>query len=362
MHRRRLVATLVLSSVVLAAASALADSSSVSVSLASAPGTRQFYVEDLTGAELTALDLGTGGNQPFRVRVKDTAFASPTAGYQVSATMTNLYRQSGAGYDYGVRIPSSAVSLDFPSSALQANGVSLAMLPTLDLSGTVPSCSSLVAANPTALAGLLLDPLAAPLCALLGSSGKAVSGISVPAAATTITPLLAQLTDLPVQLGGTDSGPFTNADYANGVGAGDTAGATGAPAATARRVMQGTPGLSAALLAQITSAIEAALAGLPLTSGTGASAKASLSGVLGALQSSTNTTTASLGSTLGALGSATQQAAIVNALTAALRTPSIADIQSLTGSYYAFPVLRAAPAAPAAGAYRGTLTVTFVQS
>ena len=68
----------------------------VPVTLPSLGGVRQFAVETVSGTELTGLDLGTGGQQPFRTRVTDTAFANLTQGYSVSATMSNLYLKTGA--------------------------------------------------------------------------------------------------------------------------------------------------------------------------------------------------------------------------------------------------------------------------
>lgn len=71
--------------------------------------------------------------------------------------------------------------------------------------------------------------------------------------------------------------------------------------------------------------------------------------------------TAALGAVLSTLDVA-DQVAVINTLTGTLVPPVLADIVSLNGNYYAFPVLRATPSTPVAGTYDGTLTVTFVQS
>src|SRR3954447_19770766 len=66
------------------------------LSLSPVSGSRQFFVEDLAGQDLTSLDFGRGGTMPFRVRVVDQAYAAPTEAFTVSATINNLYLRTGA--------------------------------------------------------------------------------------------------------------------------------------------------------------------------------------------------------------------------------------------------------------------------
>lgn len=361
-----LVAVALLLGLVALPARAASTGHSTTVSLSPSTGSRQFFVEDLGGHDLTSLAFGSGGTLPFRVRVVDQAYAIPTEQFTVSATVNNLYlRTAPSTYSYPTMVPSSDVSVGFGGSPLNNFGLSFADLPTFTLAGTIPTCATLQAAQPATLAGLTTDLAAAPLCALLGATGTTVSGVSVAGLERTITPALSLL-DVPVQLAtGANTGPFTNADFSAGtIGAGDAARSSGAPAATARTLMTGAPGATANLLNQITTQLQTIVGSLPVTSPVDdpAGAQATMAATLTALQSSANSTIAQLGADLAALGDATKQSAIVNFLSGTLAAPLATDILNLTGTYAAFPVLTANAANAAAGTYEGTMTVTFVQT
>lgn len=347
-------------------APAFADSTSgVAVSLSSLGGTRQFAVENVSGAPLTAISLGTGGMQPFRTHVTDSNFANLTKGYSVAATMSNLYLKTTSGHNYAVKVPSSDVSLAYGTAPLSALGVSLPVLPKLSLSGTLASCANLPSSVQTTLglssAGVPIstDPLVntalTSLCTALGTGVPVAT--TVDSFLQTVVPTLASVADLPTQLTGATPGAFSQADFgADTVGSGDPAKA-GAPAATSLPIMNGTPGLSSALLIQITSKLNAILSAVPLTALDETKAKTSIAAVISAL--SANTTTALVANALNTL-TATQQIAVLNTLVASLLPPSLANIASVSGQYYAFPSLKATPTTPVAGTYDGTLTVTFV--
>lgn len=340
----------------------------VPVSVVGLGGTRQFTVEDVHGADLTAIDLGTGGVQPFRTHVKDTGFTATGQSFSVSATMTNLYLRDGAGHNYAVKVPSSDVAIGFGAVPLSGKGISLDDLPTLSISGTLSSCLNLSAPLKAALGldalGLVLDPSnvnLANLCTLLGVAGGPVTA-TADGVLQTVTPTLSSLLDLPTPLSGATGGTFTNPSFEAGtVGAADPAG-SGAPAATSVPLMSGgamaiTPGLLAAL----TSALTDQLAGLPLVNSTDTGTQTTVAALVAALSASPSAISSTLGAVVAALPLA-DQVTVLETLASTLVAPVAGDVAALNGDYYAFPLLRATPSTPVAGTYDGTLTVTFVQS
>lgn len=349
---------------------------SVDVTVVGLGGTRQFSVEDLSGATLTELDLGTGQAKPFRTRVTDTGFLPASAAsddYTVTATLSNLYLKTGSSsYNYAVKIPSSALAIDFGSTPLAGSGISLQDLPKLSLTGTLSSCLALSDPLKAALGlgtsglldGLPLDPsntALATLCTTLLSTQSLTA--TVDGVVQDLTPTITDVLDLPSQLGGAVGGPFTNASYAAGtVGAGDTSGASGAPSPTAVSLMSGTHNLSAGLITALTSVLNDALAGLPLVSTAATPTKSTLDAVVAGLSTTGNTLASQLSAVLATL-SAADKATVLNGLglTATPLAPVLADIAGITGSYSAFPILTASPDNPVAGTYGGTMTVTFVQ-
>src|SRR3954465_5990519 len=87
---------------------------STTLSLSPVSGSRQFFVEDLAGHDLTSLAFGSGGTLPFRVRVVDSAYSAATEQFTVSATLNNLYlRTAPSTYSFPTMVPSSAVSVGF---------------------------------------------------------------------------------------------------------------------------------------------------------------------------------------------------------------------------------------------------------
>lgn len=349
----------------------------VDVTVVGLGGTRQFSVEDLSGATLTELDLGTGQAKPFRTHVTDTGFlpaSAVTDDYSVTATLSNLYLKTGAStYNYAVKIPSSALAIDFGSTPLAGNGITVQDLPKLSLTGTLSNCLGLSDTLKTALGlgtsglldGLPLDPsntALATLCTTLLTTQSVTATID--GVAQDLAPTITDVLDLPSQLGGATGGAFTNASYAAGtVGAGDTAGATGAPAATAVSLMTGTHNLSAGLISALSSALTDALAGLPLVSTAVTPTKSTADAVVAGLSTTGNTLANQLSAVLATL-SAADKATVINGLglSATPLAPVLADLAGITGSYYAFPILTASPGNPVAGTYGGTMTVTFVQS
>jgi hypothetical protein len=350
---------------------------SVDVTVVGLGGTRQFSVEDLSGATLTALDLGTGQAKPFRTHVTDAGFlpaSAVTDDYSVTATLSNLYLKTGpSAYNYAVKIPSSALAIDFGATPLAGSGITLQDLPKLTLAGTLSNCLGLSNTLKTALGlgtsgllnGLPLDPsntALAALCTTLLTTQSVTA--TVDGVVQNLAPSITSVLDLPSQLGGATGGTFTNPSFAAGtVGAGDTAGATGAPTATAVSLMTGTHNLSAGLVSALTTALTDALAGLPIVSTAVTPTKTTIDAVVAGLGTASGTLANQLSAVLSTLSTA-DKATVINGLglTATPLAPVLADIAGITGSYYAFPILTASPSNPVAGTYGGTMTVTFVQS
>lgn len=326
----------------------------VTVSLSPTSGGRTLHVEDLAGARLQSLNFDKGGTLPARIRVVDQANDAVGSGFEVSATMTNLYRKTETGHSYDQPIPSDKLAVSYGTTPISAAGVAVSYLPRYVLSGTIPDCTTLSTTS-TVLAGLLTDPLAAPLCTTLGTTGAAVAATPVPGATQNLTLPLTDLTDLPASLDLTpEAGAFTLPDYAHGVAVNDPAKTT--TAGTSRTVLAG----SALITADLRTTLEGTLASLPMVSATGAGTQVAVSSVLTQMQSSADATTSTLGGNIAQLGTVDQQVAVVQALTSALQVPALSDLSGLTGTYVSLPLLQASASAPVAGTYEGTLTVTML--
>lgn len=339
----------------------------VPVSVTGLGGTRQFSVEDVKGDDLSALDLGTGGAQPFRTHVNDSAFTATTQQYSVSASMTNLYLRQGNAHDYAVKVPSSDVSIGFGGNPLAGKGINVVDLPKLLVGGTLGSCGSLGSTLQAALglsgAGIPLDLSnlqLVQLCGLLAGVDTTVSA-TVDGTLQSVTPTLTSLLDLPTPLSGALGGTFTNPSFAAGtVGAGDPA--AGQTAATSVPLMSGGAlALSAGLKTALTNALNTALAGLPLVNATDTGTRTTIAALVGAMSSSSDQLTSTLGSVVSSLPVA-KQVSVLTTLASSLAAPVLGDIASISGDYYAFPILKATPTTPVAGTYDGTMVVTFVQS
>lgn len=379
-HRRLTVGLTALLAVGAAAGGAAAQQSEVTVSADSQPGSRQFFVEDLTGTTLTALDLGTtGSGQPFQVRVADNGFLSPSAPFTASAEMTHLYRKGADGtLDYGTRVGSDKVGVSY-IGAPDVAGVSVGAIPTLGLTGALPTCDQLGVLLPAAsplrggsLFGSLLDPLnillaslglgesAKPLCTALG--GTSTTPLPVDQADAVLVQLQEQLLQpaldlvggLPLDVtGSTETGTFDAPSFL-GAGAGDPAASTAA--ATKRKALGGNPNA----LFDLDGLLGPILDGQPLF---GADGLTEVTTVVGALQNSPDTGVAALGTALAGL-SAADQTGVLSGLTNAtgpVATLLDAALSQISGTYRSFPRLDADLSNAPAGDYTGTMTVTFVQ-
>jgi hypothetical protein len=330
----------------------------------SGPGTRQLKVLDMAGSPLTNLTLQPAVPQAFHVAVTDAAVSDLTNGFTVSAVMNNLYGNSGATTTHatGTWIPSSAITVNMPATgALSVFGAGLDDLPNVVAAAgqTIPSCTSLATTDP------ILANIVTEATALCGVGGPLVTSLTLGTAVTavsTVTKSLSNVSDLsqvPFALSDTvpvGGGAFTNADYTNGIGAGDTTGASGAPAPTSYTLLKGLP------VSDLTNIINALglPSGLPLVSVDGTGAYTTVAAFESALQATGDATLQALVTDLAPLSGA-EQADLLNHLAGTLST-TLANLSNEVGTYNSFPTLNVTPpAGTPADTYSGTLTVTMVQ-
>ena len=304
----------------------------VTVAVTNPGGSRAVFVEDLLGNALTTLDFGAGAVKPFRVRVVDTTM--DRAGFQVNASLSNLYLATGAStYDYSASIPSSAVSLGFPGAPLTVENLGAVLTPVFDLAETVTGalCTAIQAAG---------APASACAITVRGVQGARQTVTNLPVDLSSLTSL-AQLPLVP-QVG--ETGAFTNPAYS---GIGDFPAKPGSPpAATTRRLVGG--GLGTVL-----SMLQLQIAVTPVTTVIDPAV------VEGALRTALGTVPA--GAVFDLLLSADQQS-LVNGVVATAQALLALQIVALSGTYLSFPILNVAvPSSAPAGAYRGTMVVTTIQ-
>lgn len=360
--RRRRVATAAALTAAMAAASAVgatADETTISTTLGTS--SRQLSVVDLTGATLDELALTPGTPATFRVSVTDSGVL-PTDGFSVAATLNNLYRvETGGGYDFATQIPSAEVTLDYAANALGMAGNLLSFSPD-ELLSTVGAvdCADVAAALATTEAALsvLTDPLCGVTGLLLGDpdgitatdlplDASVLSAIDLGALATSALPIGVDAADL-------DTGAFTVADCANGIGAGDAG--CGGTTGTARTMMVGT----AATDPLPTALVDVINAARTATDVVGTDGVTTTTAVLTALQDAAATDVVDLGAALAGYGAADLET-LVNALFEVTPVaPDLAGILSVTGTYHAFPRLTVDPSSAVAGQYGGTLTITLL--
>ena len=361
------------------------ETKSVDVSAAADAGSRQFFVEDLTGTALTALDLGTSGQgQLFQTRVKDSNYTATTAPFTASAEMTKLYKLSGTTIDYtATPVASEKLSVVFPTTPTDVSGVSLGAIPKVGVKALLPLCSELATLLPadspllatvgtisTTLGSLGLSAEAEPLCTALGgaTSTTPVSVDAVDNVVVTVDEKLvkpATTADHPLAVAGsTEAGNFDRPSYL-GDGANDPAKPTtidSTNAARTRKLLGGTPNSALNLDALVSPLIDGQPLFAPLSGGTGL---VPVSTVVAAMQSSADAAVAGAGNALAGLRTADQTGVLsgMDPLTAGGVVASLVDsvLNKISGQYRSFPRLVADLTGAAKGNYTGTMTVTFVQ-
>jgi hypothetical protein len=331
MMRRRLVALglagLGMAMAVATTAPSPASAEQVTVSLSNPGGSRTLYVENLLGQPLTALDFGTTRSQPFRVRVVDATM--DRSGFQVLTSLSNLYMESGPGYDWATKIPAANVAVAYPPNPLNLISPSAVVAPVYDMTETVGGavCATIQAAG--------------------GSCSIVMSGVEGFRKTVSLAVNLADLNSLPLIPQTGETGAYTSADY-SGIAAADPA-KPGSFTPTNRRVISGVVSNAVTTLNSVTAALKAVVTGQPVgsvvdTATLASSLRAALTGpVFDALLPS-------------------QVQAILDGLTVVVRDVTSAELLGQSGTYLSYPKLDVTlPANQTPGSYKGTLVVTAVQ-
>jgi hypothetical protein len=349
---------------------AFADPALVGVSFTTTDGTRQFKVTKVDGTTaLSSFSFGSDMTQPFRTTVADTNRMVNSSGYQVNATMTNLYLKTANGYDYTTFIPASAMSLKYGSNPL-AGTATLPVKPKVLLSGgagALGTCADSAVANLLGIVGSilsLLDPVLKGVCDQLSAVSSTPINTVLPLVDQVLSGVPLGLGELPFALSGAQQGgTFDNPSFQGPIASLDPA--KNATAATSKRIMGGAPLVGgtldpSALLTKLTSTLQGVVNGLPVIAGLpviGSTVKVTVDQVRTALSS----TLPNLASALGKLTD-DKQLGLLNKLTATLQSVVPLDLSTVTGSYDAFPILAAAPSVSKAGTYEGTMVVDFFES
>lgn len=330
-------------------AMAASGSSTVNVTLTSGGGTRTLSLFQPDGtSQLTATDLSQGTSN-FIAKVLDSGYSN--SGFNVQATMSNLYAFANNAYNCNSMVPSSAVSLSSPTGLLTVGGVSSLLTPVFSITGNLTALNILdpLLLNPvsvvSSVTGLLPGSLPLTQSQLTGSGATNLVG-SVLSSVESL---------LPVSLGTSGlGGAFTSPD----VHPTCDAAATGA---TPVSLMNGTAnptGLLNDLVSQITSLLGTSTPTLTqlinagfLNSSAVSTALQSVTGLLGQL---------------GLTGLTNDLSSIENVLTATISSSGLSLLPGVTnqsGNYSSSPSLTVNTSKiPAAGTYKGVMTVTLLDT
>lgn len=326
-----------LTSVVLLLAGGVGSAETVTVSAEISGGSRTFELKTLSGGGLGSLALGTAGERAFVSSVTDDRY--DRVGYQVTATMSNLYRFAGGAFDCTLSIPAAGLGIGFLASPVAVSDVAAVLDPVWDLSGT--------------LTGTLATTLG-----VASGTAVTVTGAAGTRAEHALAGVFSGAEDaLPVKVAPGAGGAFTNA------AAHPTCGSA-ASAPTSRLLMDGNGSNLAALFAWVQDRIisaadvggDAAVDAAELVTSGAADESA--------LAASTRAALASAGVSLSLLdtliaANTVTMTQIFETLDATLRP--VTSLLGQSGAYLALPKLTlAVPTGTAPGTYRGTLTVTQV--
>ena len=349
----------------LAAFAVPAHAASVPITFAVTAGCttcRTLTLTNTDGSALSGLNLSSGSGG-FLAAVADTGIDPAALGnFDVEATMTNLYKTTGAStFDCsgaaGTSIPSSDVSLHSLSGLMDASGLTASLDPVFQITGTIALPAPVAAALATAGITPNLNPT---ISNVIGQSSSSLTQAQL-AAGSTVSDLVGTVlgnNTLPFNLGAATGGAFTVPD---------TSAASPCPVASAtattRQVMAG------------------ALNGIPPAVGTLAAP------VLSDLQTAVGTPSVTLlTTTLNQIKPATAESLIASAtgippatldptglfptllstIEAQLNgavTGVVDSATSLTGTYRASPAMAiTAPAATVPGTFQGVMTVTLTSA
>lgn len=345
-----------------------ATSDETKVSFVVGQGTRQFKVTEVDGTTpLADFTFGNDRQKPFRTVVNDVNRPLVSEGYQVNASMTNLYLKKADGsYDYTQFIPSKNLALTYGANPL-AGTATLPVVPRVGLSGVLGTCADPNVAGALGIAPLsslldpafaLLSPLLQQVCTELNklSAAARTVDVTVDGAAQMVTAALS-LSDLPFTLTGGEGGQFVNPSFQGSIASSDPAKTVGAP--TAKRVMTGNPLATVGDVSKLLTDLTAQLAGqVPATRiASDSSGVVTLQAALAAISSENGP----LVSTISRLPVA-KQLDMVRLLASSLVPVDLTALTTVTGQYDAYPVLQANQYAAREGTYDGTLVVDFFET
>lgn len=361
----------VLASATVPALAATTDETKVSYVVAD--GTRQFKVTEVDGTTALAdFAFGSDLRKPFRTVVNDVNRPLLSDGYQVNATMTNLYLKKADGtHDHTQFIPAKNLSLTYGATPL-AGTSTLPVVPRVGLAGVIGTCADADVAGALGITAItdplgslldpafaLLSPLLQTVCKELGqlSTAARTVDVTVDGAVQMVTAALS-LSNLPFTLTGGESGQFVNPSYAGSI-AGADPGKPATATPTAKRVMTGNPlarvGDLSLLLRDLTSTLTSQVPAVPIASDN--SGIATLQAALAAISAENGP----LVSTISRLG-VQDQLDMVLLLTSSLLPVDLTALTTVTGQYDAYPVLQAREYAAREGTYDGTLVVDFFET
>ena len=326
---------------------------STDVLLAAVAGSRTLKVTTPTGADLNGgeLDLGTSHSGAFVTTVTDANYDH--VGYQVSATLSNLYLFDGS-FDCAKNVASGDLATSFPiDSQLQDLGALVEGL--VDLEGTVNGALATLL-DPGGTISLILST--AGLDPLTGRPLEPAGQVTAQIEDTLDGALDGASSLLPVKISNGSPGPFTTpASHPQCGGGGGTP--------TSRMLMSGDASSLGGFVQDLIDDLEALVDGIAaddLVSGgviDAAAAEAAAAEAVQGLEDQINAELAALSLppiTLPQTGTVID--AVLDLLVGLLDTTNLVG---QSGAGIAVPNLDADPAsAPTAGVYKGRMVVTLV--
>ena len=349
----------------LAAFSVPAHAASVPITFSLTAGCttcRTLTLTNTDGSALSGLDLSPG-SAGFLASVSDTGIDPAALGnFDVEATMTNLYKKTGAStFDCsgaaGTSIPSGSVSLHSLPGLFDASGLAASLQPVFRIAGTL----TLPAPVTTALSLAGITPVLTP--SIPNVTGQSLTNLtqSQLAGGSAVADLVGSVLGnniLPLNLTAAAGGAFTNPD---------TSAASPCPltsaTATNRQVMAGA-------LNQVPPAV-GTLAGPVLSdlqSVVGTPTVTALTTTLNQIAPSTaeSLISTATGIPVGMLDPTGLYPTLLSTIEGQMTgtvTGVVDSATSLTGTYRAAPAIAiSAPAATVPGTFGGVLTVTLTSA
>lgn len=331
---------LAISLILTAALSAQAMGATSTVTLVTTSGSRVFTAKTLTGDSLNALALGSGREAAFMVNVTDAAYDRKN--YQVTAMMSDLYQFDSVVGTFncgGTSIPASKASIGFVPNPTSVRDLAGAAEPQLKFEGTITSAALLASLG-------LSQPTAVSVRTKQNLQTFAKSGAYYGTESA-----------LPLQVSQSTGGAFTSA-------ASHATCNPSASAPTSVKLQDGTVNSVAEVLAWIQAAATDLFNGLSGPDGFMSVAEAVSSGIITQETVNTDVRQALVSAPLNISPLLVTESAIsqVGALISAAASEVTAIVRQ-SGSYSTLPKLMFGDlAGTPTGTYRGTLTLTMIDS